>query len=101
MAKKKAGTQQTTFEGDGFPKNPPKAVRDARDEYLSAMRHAAEASKNKGDREQRLIELMKKHDVDRIRLDGENKFIEIGRAEKAKVKTIPKEQRDARQGRED
>ena len=90
MAKK----QQAQFNGDGFPEKMPKPLTDARDDYLSAMRSSAKASEKKGDREQTLIEAMNKHKVDRIRLDGENRFFEVARDPKIKKKTIPKEQRE-------
>ena len=95
VTKKKTGTRrqaQQSFEGDGFPEQPPKPVRDARDEYLTAMRDAAKASEYRKDRELRLTELMEQHDIPRIKLDGENKFFELERKTSVKLKTMPKEQ---------
>jgi len=84
MAKKKAGgakantrpvkkkvkpksdaQRQGQFEGPGFPEKPPKAVLDARDQYITAMRDASDARKRKGDREQNLLEKMKENGIDR------------------------------------
>ncbi len=97
MAKKKTTGKQRKFDGDGFPEDPPQEVCDARDEYMQAKRAAARASEKKGAKEQTLIDSMREHGIERVRLDGENKFIEIDSPEKVKVKTIPKEQRDARE----
>lgn len=111
MAKKRAGRgtkllpkpdvkEQKQFDGDGFPEKPPKAVLNARDEYITAKRDAADAAKHRGDRELNLIEKMQEHGIDRLPIDGENKFIEVSATERAKIKTIPKEQREAREGKE-
>lgn len=101
MTKKKATRkkpdQQQFFEGEGFPKRPPKAVRDARDEFITAKREAAEAATHRGEREQILIDMMKKHGINRLMLEDENKFIEITAPEHATIKTIPKEQREKRE----
>jgi hypothetical protein len=85
--------RQQQFDGDGFPARLPKAVQEARDEYLTAMRSAAKAVEKRGNKELALMEAMKKHKVDRVRLDGENKFFEIDNKEKIACRTIPKEQR--------
>ncbi|QDU61257.1 hypothetical protein Pan216_21110 [Planctomycetes bacterium Pan216] len=102
VKKKTAGSQkpkerleQSEFPGMETPK-PPKEVLDARDKFIQAKRDAAEAAENRGHCEQRLIEQMHKHGITKVKLDGENKFIEIEAPEKAKVKTVPKEQREHR-----
>lgn len=86
--------RQAVFEGEGFPKPPPKAVCKARDEYLQARRDAAEASSYKADRHQRLVEVMKEHGINRIKFDDESKFFELTADEKVKTRTIPKDKRD-------
>jgi hypothetical protein len=91
-----APPKQQAFEGDGFPEKPPKEVEDARDEYVSAMRAHAKAGQKKAERHEKLIEVMHKHGIDRVRLDGENKFFEIVEEEKIKTKTVPKEERERR-----
>ncbi len=92
--------QQTQFEGDGFPEPPPKEVCDARDNYLEAKRAAAAASEKKADRHERLVELMHEHNIDRIPLDGENKYFYLDASEKVKIGTVPKEKRDNRRAAE-
>ncbi|MCB0358754.1 MAG: hypothetical protein KDD44_03940 [Bdellovibrionales bacterium] len=89
-----AKSTQQTFEGDGFPKRLPKAVAEARDAYLGHKRKAANAAKRRQEAEVILIDLMQKHEIDRVQLDGENKFIEVEATPKAKVKTMPKAQRE-------
>ena len=102
MAKKRvrrrAGQMKTqqAFEGEGFPEPAPLPVRKGRDEYLQAMRDCAAASKEKAAAQEKLIELMHKHGIDRIELDGENKFFEIEQTEKIKTKTVPQEERNRR-----
>lgn len=86
--------RQQQFAGNGFPDPPPKEVADARDDYLQAMRDAAKASEEKGYKRERLIEAMRDNNIDRIKLDGENKFFELETEAKVKMKTIPKDQRD-------
>lgn len=85
---------QKQFEGEGFPDPPPAEVREARDDYLDAMREATKASSKKGDRHLKLIEVMQAHGIDRVRLDGENKFFELAEEHKVKMKTVPKDQRE-------
>ena len=72
MAKKKAGgskaDRQQQFEGDGFPDPPPKDVLDARDEYVSAMRSSARATKKKAEKQERLIEEMEEKGLKVINL---------------------------------
>ena len=99
-AEKPKKVRQKAMEGDGFPGPIPEEVCDARDEFLSAMRAAAKAGEKKGEKEQRLIEVMHKHEMTRVPLDGEKKYFEIEAPEKVKMKTKPKEQRDERAGRE-
>lgn len=96
MAKKRAGTsaKQKQFEADGFPDPLPKEVVKAMEAYLTAKREAAEASEESGSRKVLLIEVARKHNIERIPIDGENKFIEIGKADTVKVKTVPKDQRE-------
>jgi hypothetical protein len=100
-SKKRAGktpktppVAQKTFEGEGFPDKPPAAVIRARDEYLQAMRDHADAGKEKSTRHEALVEVMHKHGITRIRLDGENKFFELESTENVKMKTVPKAARD-------
>lgn len=88
--------RQLTLNGDGFPAEPPQEVCAARDAFLGAKRASAKANETKGEREVRLIELMREHGINRIRLDGENKFFEIEATPHVKVKTMPKEQRAAK-----
>lgn len=99
-ADKPKKVRQKAMEGDGFPGPLPEEVCDARDEYLSAMRAHAKTGKKKGESEQKLIEAMHKHEINRVPLDGENKVFDIEAPEKIKMKTLPKEQRDERAARE-
>lgn len=99
-ADKPRKVRQKAMEGDGFPGPLPEEVCDARDEYLSAMRAHAKTGKRKGESEQKLIEAMHKHEIERVPLDGENKVFDIEAPEKIKMKTLPKEQRDERAARE-
>lgn len=92
--------QQKQFEGDGFPEPPPKDVCDARDNYLAAKRAAATANEKKADKHERLVELMHQHNIDRIPLDGENKYFYLDASEKVKIGTVPKEKRDERRATE-
>ncbi len=98
--KPRRGRKQAEFEGNGFPGPPPEEVCDARDTYLSSMRAHAKAAEKKAKSEQSLIEAMHKHEIKRVKLDGENKYFEIEAPEKIKTKTVPKEQREEREGRE-
>lgn len=86
--------RQTSFEGEGFPEEPPKEVCKARDQFLQAQRDAAEAAEYKADRHERLKEVMKDNGLTRVKLDGENKFFELTHDEKIKTRTIPKDKRD-------
>tara|TARA_R100001594_G_scaffold131050_1_gene170440 strand:- start:465 stop:818 length:354 start_codon:yes stop_codon:yes gene_type:complete len=101
-AQKKAASKkkQRTFEGKDWPKKPPKSVSNALDEYLTAKREAADAAEMKSSAHEKLIEICNKHKITRLRIEGENKFLEIGENQTAKIKTIPKDERDAREGRE-
>lgn len=92
--------RQKVMEGDGLPGPIPEEVCDARDEFLSAMRAAAKAGEKKGEKEQKLIEVMHKYEMTRVPLEGEKKFFDIEAPEKIKMKTLPKEQRDERAARE-
>lgn len=92
--------QQTQFEGDGFPEPPPKVVCDARDAFLEAKRAAAKAGEKKADKHERLVELMHEHNIDRIPLDGENKYFYLDASEKVKIGTVPKEKREKRKAAE-
>lgn len=104
QAEKKADastpSRQLTMNGDGFPAEPPAEVCAARDAFLGAKRASAKANETKGEREVRLIELMKEYGINRIRLDGENKFFEIEATPHVKVKTMPKEQRASKKGKD-
>ena len=88
--------KQTKLQGDGFPEEPPEDVCKARDEFLSAIRSAAKASKSKSSKHERLVTVMKEHKLQRIPLDGENKFFELEEEEKVKLKTVPKDERTQR-----
>lgn len=94
-AKDKRPTQKQ-MQGDGFPDPLPKEVQRAVDEYLTAKREAADASEVKGAAMQKVIELGRKHGLERIPIEGENKFIELGVKDTCKVKTKPKDQEDSR-----
>ena len=96
MAKKQAGVakrKQKVLEGDGFSVRLPKAVQTAIEEYLTAKRDAAEASESAGEAKVRLIDIAHKNNLTRIKIEGENKFIEVGIKDTVKVKTVPKDQR--------
>ena len=89
--------KQHRMQGEGFPPEPPEHVLNARDQYITAKRAAAKASKTKGEKEQELISAMNEAGIDRLELDGENKFIQIETPEKVAIKTIPKQQRQERE----
>lgn len=91
---------QQQFEGDGFPEPPPPAVCRARDRYLQAMREQAKAGAEKSTAHEALIRVMHDHNIDRVPLDGENKYFEIDPTEKIKTKTVPKAKRDKRKKEE-
>lgn len=91
---------QKRMEGDGFPDPLPEEVQTAVAVYLTAKRESAEAAEAKGLAMQKLIDLGHKHNLDRIPIEGENKFIEIGVKDTCKVKTKPKDQEDARRNGE-
>jgi len=86
--------KQKQFDGDGFPERLPKAVEEARDQFIGAKRRAANAAGKRSECEILLIESMESAGVDRVKLDGENKFIEIERKPHASIKTIPKDQQE-------
>lgn len=88
--------QQQVMQGDGFPDPLPKEISKAVGVYLTAKREAAEAAEEKGKAMQKVIELGHKHGLERIPIEGENKFIEIGKKDTVKVKTKPKDQEDRR-----
>lgn len=97
MAKKLAGKNgQQLLEGEGFPEKPPKEVCEARDEFLTAKRAHAKTAEKLATEHESLLEAMHKHGLTRIRLDDENKFVELVPSERATVKTVPKEKRDKR-----
>lgn len=97
MAKKLAGTNgQQLLEGEGFPEKPPREVNEALGEFVTAKRAHAKTAEKLATKHEALIEAMHKHGLTRIRIDDENKFVEIVPTEKATVKTMPKEKRDKR-----
>lgn len=91
---------QKLIKGEGFPDPLPKDVQRAVEAYLTAKRESADAAEEKGDAMQKLIELGHKHGFERIPIEGENKFIEIGTKDTCKVKTKPKDQEESRGARE-
>lgn len=95
-----APSRQLVMNGDGFPAEPPEEVCTAMDAFLGARRASVKANETKVEREVRLIELMREHGINRIRLDGENKFFEIEATPHVKVKTMPKEQRSSKNGKD-
>lgn len=98
MAKKLAGAtaNQQEFEAEGFPEKPHRDVQDALGEFLTVKRAHAKTGEKLATKHEALIETMHKHGVTRVRLDGENKFVEIVPKETATVKTMPKEKREKR-----
>lgn len=88
--------QQKQMEGDGFPDPLPKELQNAVGEYLTAKQESADAAEVKGLAMQKLIELGRKHGLERIPVEGENKFIELGVKDTCKVKTKPKDQEENR-----
>lgn len=91
---------QQQMEGDGFPDPLPKEIQRAVGEYLTCKREAAEAAEAKGNAMQKLIELGHKHKLERIPIEGENKFVEIGVKDTCKIKTKPKDQEKRRRNAE-
>lgn len=92
--------QQQLMQGEGFPPPLPKEVQKAVAEYLTCKRESAEAAEAKGNAMQKVIELGHKHNLERIPIEGENKFIELGKKDTCKVKTKPKDQEDRRKNGE-
>ena len=78
---------QTKMTAEGFPKEPPEALCTARDKFLSAKRSAAKAIEKRENAKVVLIDTMKEMGIDRIRLDGENKYFELEDKPNLSIKT--------------
>jgi len=75
MAKKRTATKdkQTRIPGTFDPV--PKEVEAARDEYVEAKREKAAWLVTMNDRRNRLIEMMREHDIERLEIDDGEKIL--------------------------
>lgn len=84
---------QTQFEGEGFPGDLPEEVLKASRRFLGASRAHRALGKEKGKREISLIEVMQKHGIESVPMEGEDKCFTIARDPKVKIETMPKKRR--------
>lgn len=83
--------KQKTFDAEGFPEKPSELLQADVDHYVKCLRAKATAQGKLNASKTNLIERMQSEGVDKVRLDGENKFIHLVEEEKIKIETVKKE----------
>lgn len=92
MAKKRVSTKQPELADGEWGDKVPKAVQDAVDEYVDAMREQSEALDLRNRMYDEALSAMRKHGITKVRIPDEDgnltKMIELSSEDKLKVKKL-------------
>lgn len=92
MAKKRVSTKQPELAGGEWGDKVPKAVQDAVDEYVEAMREQSDALNRRNHAKEEALTAMRKHGVSKVRIPDEDgnltKMLELSTEDTLKVKKL-------------